>query len=243
MRDSSSALDVAVRMVAEERLRTESAHPTPQDLTGYQADSLPQRDMQRIEAHLALCPSCADAVLELVESTAEPQPERPQSVQPRPSATQPFFRSFRFAAMLALAVLASLLAVVLWPSKPIANTNIEFAFLEPRTAQAASDRRDAGMQAKEIPVSEEATMIAFSLAFAEGRVFEAYAVEIQSEPGGESIWRTRLDPMADANFGFEVPVDRLPDGLYSATLSGVTNDGPTLLAQYDFFVRRQAAGR
>lgn len=55
----------AVRVLAAEARSVETDHPMPDELVDYQAGDLNQKERARIQDHLAVCPDCARAVLEM----------------------------------------------------------------------------------------------------------------------------------------------------------------------------------
>jgi hypothetical protein len=65
-------LKTAIQALAEEERRVLLNHPMPDELVDYQADDVSAEERERIQEHLALCPPCAQAVLD-VEAFPEVQ--------------------------------------------------------------------------------------------------------------------------------------------------------------------------
>jgi Putative zinc-finger len=66
------ALKDAVRAVAAEARSAVADHPMPDELVDYHVGDLTANERERIQDHLALCPDCARAVLEM-DSLPEPE--------------------------------------------------------------------------------------------------------------------------------------------------------------------------
>ena len=58
-------LDAALRNLAEQKRRTLTSHPSPQELAAYHAGELPPEAEARILDHLSICPECSDLLLDL----------------------------------------------------------------------------------------------------------------------------------------------------------------------------------
>ncbi len=58
-------LKSAAQTVMAKELRRSESHPSPGELTGYHARNLGNLDQDRVRRHLAICPECASAVLDM----------------------------------------------------------------------------------------------------------------------------------------------------------------------------------
>lgn len=63
--DQKPTLDAALRHLAEQKRRSLTSHPTPQELADYHAGELPPEAEARILDHLAICRECSDLLLDL----------------------------------------------------------------------------------------------------------------------------------------------------------------------------------
>lgn len=65
MDDEKPPLTDALRRLAEQKRRSLTNHPTPQELASYHAGELPPEAEARLREHLALCRECSDLLLDL----------------------------------------------------------------------------------------------------------------------------------------------------------------------------------
>lgn len=63
--DQKPPLDAALRHLAEQKRRSLTSHPTPQELAAYHAGELPPEAEAQILEHLAICRECSDLLLDL----------------------------------------------------------------------------------------------------------------------------------------------------------------------------------
>ena len=79
MSDETPELDDLLGFLAEDghRRRDPEEHPSPRDLTAYQANELSPAEDERIQSHLAACTHCTELLLELDEFLKPPAAAEP----------------------------------------------------------------------------------------------------------------------------------------------------------------------
>lgn len=63
--DQKPPLDAALRHLAEQKRRSLTSHPKPQELAAYHAGELPPEAEARLLDHLSICRECSDLLLDL----------------------------------------------------------------------------------------------------------------------------------------------------------------------------------
>src|SRR5947199_4482567 len=94
--DSEEELDALVRAAAREARQTLGPHPPPEELLGYHAGTWRGEAREQVQGHLALCPDCARAVLDLA-AFPRLEPVHPED-EPDDAAVAAEWRRFRARA-------------------------------------------------------------------------------------------------------------------------------------------------
>ncbi len=242
-----------------EQANTEpSRHPTPDELLHYHAGEVSPEQRESIQDHLALCPECVRAVLDLdtfpnlpvsgpeerlstEEISAQWERFRKRAGQVRSSSR---WRTFEPAALywklaaallivcLGLGVQMARLQRQVWNlSRP--RGGVELVDLSPLEGRVErTEEETEGIQ----PFSW-ADRLVLILNLADVRSFPEYEAEITATDGHE-VWRGGgLRQTPEGNFALEVPRRFLPAGSYSIRLFGVSTQGRTLVAEYSLRLR------
>lgn len=242
--DEEPVLHASIRALAAESRRGLAPHPSPDELLDYQAGDLSPQQREGIQDHLALCPECARAVLDLSRfPDVEPARQEDRLADADVAAEWRRFREragvapalhrpprvSRFASpRLAYALAASLLLAVLGLSLWISRLRGEVrALAEPTVNVVVADlvpREQAGERSagdeETIGVPAWADRLLLILNLAEAAADGEYRVVI-STVDGTRLWSRRgLRPSADGNFTLEVPRRLLPAGPYRIRLYG-----------------------
>jgi len=221
-------LKVAIRALAEEERRALSDHPMPDELVDYQAGDVTAEEEARIQEHLALCPACARAVLEvgalpevrLSERTVDAEWARFQAR----TGTQP---GRRRSAVGPWSAAAALFLVVLGLTFEMGRLRREAGGVDaPRVGGQIVDllpvgedvqRSAGGAEAVQAPAWVDHLVLILNLT--REPVLPVYAFRITAADGRE-IWRGGdLRPGADGALTLEVPRRLLPAGEYRIGLS------------------------
>jgi hypothetical protein len=234
-------LRLAVQELAAEQRRVLTEHPMPDELVDYQAGDLTLEEQERIQDHLAVCPACAQALLDV-----EALPQVELSEQAVGAAWQRFQARSGAGRGLSLArtvwpwsLAAALLVAVL-------GLSVEVARLQREVGRSAGPQ--AGAQLVELmPIGEdvqrsagESTVQApdwverwiLVLYLRDEPVLPAYEPRITAADGHE-VWRgAEMRPSSDGTLLLEVPRRFLPAGEYRIGLYGTGEHGRSLVAEY-----------
>jgi len=251
--DSPSGMGQAIRELAAEERRAVKDHPTPDELLDYHAGDLNADERERIQDHLALCPACVRAVLDL-DAFPHVEALRPEEglADDEITAEWEHFRERtgkvrllggvrRFGpAAIPWAVAAGLVLAVLGLSLRLnrlqqrvgelaaPHSSVQLVDLFPAGGGVERSERGAGA-VQPAPWAERFVLI---LNLADVGSFPEYAAEITAADGRE-IWRgggLRRSP--EGTFALEVPRRLLPAGAYRIRLFGSALSGPTPVAEY-----------
>ena len=251
--DDEQGLNAGIRGLAAEARRALASHPSPDELLDYHAGDLSAAERERIQDHLALCPECARAVLDLAAfpgvepareedrlATAEVDAEwrrfqRAAGVPAMPRRA-PAASSPRLAYALAAVLLLAVVGLSLWIGRLRSEVgalsgpkvNVLVADLAPR--EQAVERSAAGEETVRVPPWTDRLLVILDLA--EAPADPEYRVEIAAL-GGREIWSRRgLRPSEDGNFTLEVPRRLLSPGRYVIRLYGLRGNAWTRAAEY-----------
>jgi Putative zinc-finger len=209
----------AIQALAEEERRLLSDHPMPDELVDYQADDVTAEERERIQAHLALCPACAQAVLDV-----EPLPEARLSDR-TVAAAWARFRGRRRAAVWPWSLAAALLLAVFGLAFELSLLRREIA--APRAGLQIVDLFPAGEDVQRSAGGGDVVQapawvdhLVLILNLTQEPMLPVYSFRI-TEVGGQEVWRgADLRPGADGALTLEVPRRLLPAGEYRIGLSG-----------------------
>ena len=250
MDDKERDLKAGVRVLAAEARRSlVEEHPLPEELLDYHAGDLPEAERERIQEHLALCPACLRALLDL-EAFPDVEPVRPEdrltdaeldrAWQRLQRTVEPVAhdRSRIAPPVLALAAVL-LLAVVglsLWVvrlrgevrelSSPQADVLV--ADLLPRAE--AVERTEGDGEVVRVPGWADRILLILNLA--DPATHPEYRIEITAQDGREVWSRAGVRRSADGTFALEVPRRFLPAGRYRIRLSGIAGGSELPVAEY-----------
>jgi hypothetical protein len=243
---SKAALRDAVRALAAEARSVETDHPMPDELVDYQAGDLNQIERARIQDHLAVCPDCARAMLEMdafPDAGALPPSARPtgrdltaawERFQDRTSRWPAPRRSFRvpiprhgLAAALGLVILAlAFHSGRLWEES--SRGALQVVDLPPPGEVVRSASPGNGESAVRVEPWARGLVLLLPLGVPEGETGTrpAHEVVITAADGGER-WRERdLHGGPDGTLALVVPRQRLPPGVYRVRLYGAAPGRP-----------------
>lgn len=238
-------LRLAVRTLAKEERRVLSDHPMPDELVDYQAGDLTVEERERIQDHLALCPACAQAVLDV-----GPLPEvrlSPRKVaaewerfQERTGA-QPSRRRF---APWPRSLAAALLFVVFLLTFEVGRLRREVGDLSgPHAGVQLVDLLPAGEDVQRSADGEEAVQspawvdrLILILNLGDDTGFPVYESRITAADGRE-VWRGADLRPSDGAFVLEVPRRLLPAGEYRIGLYGSAAGRRAPVAEYKLRLR------
>ncbi len=255
MSEESTVLIEAVREVAAAKRRQLPAHPAADELVAYQEQQLPGAAAARVREHLAICPECAQLVLDLstfpdvplrdaamalspeedeedFEALLGQLPEQRADVVPLP-APAPGPRRWP-VLMMAASLLLGVLGLGLWlggvgsPLRPAPDARAAVLLdLYP----VAPDARGAGSEeVVEIPAGDAHLVLVLNAS--DLGSFPAYEAEVRS--GGRLVLRgAGLKPGAKDTVTLIVPRAALPADRYEVLLFGSSEDaGNTRIARY-----------
>jgi hypothetical protein len=214
-------LKLAIQALADEERRVLSDHPMPDELVDYQAGDVTVEERERIQQHLALCPACAQAVLDV-----GPLPEVRLSDR-TVAAAWARFRGRRRSAVWPWSA-AALLFIALGLTFEMGRLRREAGVLAaPRAGVQIVDLFPAGEDVQRSAGGEDAVQapawvdrLVLILNLTHEPVFPVYAFPITAADGRE-VWRGGdLRPGADGALTLEVPRRLLPAGEYRIGLSG-----------------------
>ena len=257
---SDMNLQLATQAVMASKRDASGWHPSPDELLGYHHDRLTPAEIERLREHLAVCPSCTRAVLDMdsfpdVEPAAPEFRVTPEEIArgwsrfrlrlPSPDTRQPwwrlFFTSVRFAQATAATLLLTVVGLAVLSRSPFSQErlsprlNVALAELVPVTD--ASERTDAGPLVR---LPETAAGVVLTLVLVDARTFTAYEVDISGEPSAP-LWTSRdLQRAPEGHFTLEIPRGFLPAGPYQIRLHGLEDDRRVLLATYRLSLKLDA---
>lgn len=252
-------LDVGTALSAEEAevlaaaIRDEAArqrrgieHPEPDELLAYAEGTLKDDDKDRLQEHLTLCPTCAEAVLDLADFPAVElaEPQGPPSefevaaawrrfrevTAPEKRLARPAW-ALRGVSALAAALLAAVVGLSFWVQQlrrqvDEPRVNVYVGDLMP---EAAGGERG---EADRIEVPAEVDRLLLLLNLADFREFDGYRAEI-ADPEGRMIWSSEaLRRGPDGNFTVELNRRFLAEGTYQIEVQGLSAGTRTPLARY-----------
>lgn len=239
---------------AEAARRGRQEHPDPDLLLSYHEGALPAADRERVQEHLAHCPSCARVVLdfqtfpevklmdpELALDERETGAAWQRLRQALPPAARPApRRRLRFATpQMGWALAAGLLVATVGLSFWVVQLRSELArprlnlYLADLVPPAASIERTEGSEQR-LAVPPEADHLLLLLNLADPRTYPEYEAEILGAGGGR-VWRRRgLARSPDGHFTLELPRGFLPAGSYRLRLYGLAGGRREPVVDYDF---------
>jgi hypothetical protein len=241
-------LRLAVRALAAAERRLLADHPMPDELVDYQAGDVTAAEKERLQEHLALCPACAQAVLDV-----GPLPEVRLSDRTVAAAWTRFAERAgrsgplpdrRRSVAWPWSVAAALLCVVLGLAVETARLRREAGALAgPRAGVQIVDLLPAGEEvqrsaneadtADAVQAPAWVDRLVLNLNLPQEGVLPVYSSRIMAMDGRE-IWRgAALRPGADGALTVELPRRLLPAGKYRIALSG--NGAP--VAEYTLRLR------
>jgi hypothetical protein len=244
----------AVRALAAEARSVEKDHPMPDELVDYQAGDLNQKERARIQDHLAVCPDCARAVLEMdafPDVGVLPAAVRPSGrdlaaawerfqdrTGPRwPARRRPFrvpVPRYGLAAALALAILAlAFHSGRLWEGS--ARGALQVVDLLPPGDAVRSASPGPGEGAVRLEPWARGLVLLLPLGAAEGEEGEArpaHEVVITAADGRERWREGGLHGGPDGTLVLVVP-RRLPPGAYRVRLYDAAALGRPAEAEYE----------
>jgi len=253
--DESSVDELLAEALAAGRRELKS-HPSPDELLAFERRILGAGDQDRIEEHLAVCPTCTQAVLDLaafpdLDETAE-APVLPRAVERTLAAdwrrmkrrlegersgrrwrTDVWLASSRLAwGMAGLFFLVSVsLAAILLLERPKPRVDIAFATLSPEGNSAERGEPEL------VPLAPWADGLYLLLSLGDLQEFPAYRLSLL-DAGSRPRWTTReVHRSQDGTFRVEIPRSYLEDGGYLLELFGTDSRGDTPLATYRFEVQ------
>lgn len=221
-RHNERDLKASIRELAAVLERGLDEHPAPAELQDFLAGDLPEDQRERIEEHLALCPTCARAALDLAElpdlepvrrgellteSELAAQWERfKTSVAPAPAWK-------RNVLALAAALLLGIVGLVVWGARELQKprADVYVAFLD-----ASATRGSSKAETIRHPAWAGRIVFIFGL---DTQEFSEYGIEVVAADG-RKIWSGRGVSRQDESVAVEIPVRRLPKGTYQIRLSG-----------------------
>jgi len=226
-------LRIAIQALAEEERSVLSEHPMPDELVDYQAGDVTAEERERIQEHLALCPACSQAVLDVA-----PLPEVRLSDR-TVAAAWARFEGRRRPAVWPWSLAAALLLAVLGLAFELSLMRWEVA--APRAGLQIVDllpvgedvQRSGGDASAVVQAPEWVDHLVLVLNLTHDPVLPVYAFRITAADGRE-VWRGEdLRPGADGALTLEVPRRLLPAGEYRIGLYG--NGAP--VAEYTLRIR------
>ncbi len=246
--DNEKDLKIGVRALAAEARRS-LEHPLPEELLDYQAGDLREAERERIQEHLALCPGCVRALLDL-EAFPDVEPVRPedrltdaelshewqrfrQAVAPLPAAERP--RVSHPVLALAAVLLLAVVGLSFWVLRlrgevrdlSAPQAGILVADLVPR--DEAVERAEGDGEVVRVPGWADRVVLILNLA--DPVTHPAYRVEIAQD--GREVWRRAgIRRSADGTFALEVPRRLLPAGRYRIRLFGIEGGAELPVAEY-----------
>jgi hypothetical protein len=235
-------LDAAIRAVTEEQEEARDRHPTPDDLLGYHLGVLESTERDGVEEHLALCPVCAQVILdfaafpELGEVDVPPLLAEPRSGRSAPDLSRPGRPAGRARRLplwsypLAASLLLGTFSLGRWsqthlPSAARPRAGGYFADLAPT---------ENGKRGEPVTVTIPSWADRLWLLLELGTADQHPRYEALLEREGRRLWQDTVERNANGIFAVEVPREFLSDGRYRIRLSGKTEGGMESLATYDF---------
>ena len=249
MDNNERDLKAGVRVLAAEARRSLPEHPLPEELLDYHAGDLQEAERERIQEHLALCPACVRALLDL-EAFPDVEPVRPEdrltdielarawqrlqgSVAP---AAQGRSRIAPPVLALAAVLLLAVVGLSLWVvrlrgevrdlSSP--QTGVLVADLIPQ--KEAIERAEGGEEVVRVPAWAGRLLLILNLA--DPATHPSYRIEIRTQDGREVWSRAGVRRSADGTFALEVPRRLLPAGRYRIRLFGIEGGSELPVAEY-----------
>ncbi len=253
-------LDAAIRAIARARSRELADHPSAVQLADYSLGLHAREEEELIQEHLALCPECAQAVLDLMvfgaapaEADAlDPETEREweRLVERLNGSAQLPVRTSAWAAAAVWGLAASLvvcLGLLAWGLRlrgEVSRTagpsgDVVVADLVPQ-GSGAERTREGPVRVTAPPGGARLVLL---LNLGDLRTFPRYRMELAGAHG-EKIWADDDVQRSDlGNFSLILPVESLTAGSYEVRVFGVADAGAQLLAVYSFeLVREEPRG-
>ena len=228
----STPLLPLLRAYAAERRRTLTEHPTPDELVDYHLGDGTPEQRERLQDHLALCPDCARAVLDLaafpavapaaggegsLDTTAAWNRLRDRAfavapVIPHPSSTpRQAWSVSLIAASLLMATLSGAGGFLMGKFGSPQSGEPSAAFV-----QGATERSGGMDDVQEIYVRASAAPFFLFLLPEDSQEFSTYDAEL-THLGNPVLIRTGLHSDSEGWVGLNVPRD-LPSGIYTVRL-------------------------
>jgi len=254
---SQKQLQDSVLAIMAARRRADGDHASPDDLVSYHAGELAKDDETRVRRHLAICPDCAWAVLDMASfpdvparnpATAEIDVSRhwqrfqerlqPQKDAPVAAPTKNPWRwwdvgSLRFAqAMAVLFALATVGLLLVRPTgerrSPEPHVNVVLAELVPASETAI---RDASGDVVRVPASAEGILL--TLALADPRPFPSYEIDLRDAERPERlVWTSGVERAPEGFFTVELPRGFVTSGRWRLEVKGRDGGEWVVLATY-----------
>ena len=256
MSEGAVVLRAAVKEATEEARRGLQLHPLPEEMVAYDSRELADEVCARIRDHLAICPQCAQTVLDL--STFPEVPLRAMEMRLSPEEDEEDLRHLlgqlpdeqaevltfagpvpgprrRWVVAVAASFIAGALGLGLWlaevpsPLRHPAEDVREGVLLDLYPVDRGS-RGSRADEAVEIPAGESHLVLLLNAS--DLGEFVAYEVEISSALG-MVLSRDGLKPGDKGTFTLVVPRSFLPAGSYELSLYGTAQERErTQLARY-----------
>jgi hypothetical protein len=256
-RDLRDALVETLRRARRQAPPAGLPHPTPDELVAYHSGELPDPERERLREHLALCPECADLVLDYRDfAAAEPAAAASAAATAWERHREPAWEAIRrgiggaaevtppgpvrtpdraggspgarwLAAALAAACLV--LGVSLWRARS------ELGSPSPAAVVALQPEGSGGLRGPGPPGAPEVQAagrrVVVLLGLPEPHRFARYEVRIEPPAGAGPEAVLEIEPGPDGLLAVEMGIDRAP-GAYRLVLYGLRAGEREELASY-----------
>lgn len=239
--ESSRALLDAAR-------RSLGGHPPPEVLFAYSEGTLEEPQAEALQDHLALCPECADTILDLgafpevpVRRGGKGRDHVPtwEAMAARLSLEEPGIetrhpgqsrRRIRWLAPVAAGLVVGVLVALgigrLLPGPP-GVVNMPLVDLVP-----VEEAQREGAAAKVVKLPRGTELVGFLLNLWDPGEFSSYRLELETQGGRLVRAWDQVQLTEGETFNLVVPRTVLPPGRYVVRLSGVTEGQVSELAEY-----------
>jgi hypothetical protein len=250
-------LKAAIAEEAAELRSSAEDHPGPDQLLAYQNGELTAADRDHVQEHLAFCPDCARAVLDLtdfpevapageVSDVSEHQVMAEwrryrtttdvTGIESRVSPARRFsFLSPHLAYGLAAGFLVAAIGLSLWvvtlnqQVEDLSHPRVNVHIGDLMALEAGIERHGEAVNQIVVPGGSEHVLLLLNLV--DFRSYTSYLVTIADDR--HEVWRSaEVNRTTDGNFTIEVSRSQLPTGHYQVTVFGVENGSETELATY-----------
>jgi len=208
-------------------------HPTPEELSAYQAGELTPEQSDAIQEHLAGCELCTEVLLDLHRFLDLPEEDRPrEGVVDLQTETEwralkaklPLTQDRRSARRSTYAALAAILLVAVGFSFYVLSRSPE----RYKTLVAQNETRGAGeVETVQPPVT-------LLLKVPSKTRYPEYQANLQRGDGSPVREFSRLKQLS--SFEVKVPIENLDIGAYQIKLLGIRNGAPSSVGTYVFKV-------